>query len=280
MLSAAERLGRFVLRRRGIVSRELPSELGRVHALSGPGRGALPPVVLVHGIGATATSFAPLIARLVPHVRRIGAPDLPGHGLSEAPRAALEPERLLDSMVDVLDRLETEPFVLCGSSLGGAVALRYARERPERVRALVLLSPAGAPMSDVELDEVRRIFHMPTNAHARAFMARLYHRAPPIAALFASGVRARMQGPVVRSLLAGARPEHHAPPDELARLRVPTLLVWGRSERILPASGLTYFRAHLPESARIEEPEGLGHTPHADDPRYVARRIVELAREL
>ena len=58
---------------------------------------------------------------------------------------------------------------------------------------------------------------------------------------------------------------------------MPTLLVWGRAERILPASGLAFFRAHLPPHARIEEPERCGHSPHLDRPAWLARTLVDFA---
>lgn len=280
LLDVAETIGAVALRARGVAHRRLPSALGRVSAFDAPGRGSLPPVVLLHGLGSSALPFAPVLWRLVPHVRRVVAPDMPGHGFSDAPRGPFDLDRLFEAMVAVLDHLIDEPAVLCGNSLGGALALRYARARPERVRALVLLSPAGGRMTPAELDELRRAFHMPTVADARAFIARVYHRVPPLAPLFARAIRARMRRPWIRALLASADVEHAASPEDLRALGMPLLLVWGRSERLLPPSCLAYLREHLPAHARIEQPEGIGHCPHFDDPSLVARRIVEVARAL
>jgi pimeloyl-ACP methyl ester carboxylesterase len=279
-LPAIEQLARLALRTRGVGSRHLETPVGRVHSYVGRGGGALPPVALLHGIGSAAGPFGPVITRLQPHVRSVIAPELPGHGFSAAPRGRMTPDALDEVTRGVLDRLIDEPVVLCGNSLGGALALRYARERPEKVRALVLLSPAGARMSEDELDDVRRAFHMPDTAAARSFLARLYHRTPFFAPLLAGEIRARMQRTVVRDLLATARVEHAATPEELAALPMPVLLVWGRSERLLPASGLAYFRQHLPTSARVDEPQEVGHCAHMDAPALVARRILEVARAL
>jgi len=280
VMSVAERLGRAALRARGVASRTVPTPVGRVHVLEGRGRGSLPPVVVLHGIGSGAVPFGPLMGRLLPHVRGVVAPDLPGHGFSERPYRALDPELLLELMVDVIDRSIGEPSIVVGNSLGGAVALRYARERPDRVKGLVLLSPAGARMTDEEIDELRRAFDMPSRAEAIAFLSRIYHRAPPFAPLLAGGVRAHMSRPVIRDLLDGVRSDHHAKPEELAALAMPVLLVWGRSERLLPPSCLAYFREHLPSHAEVIEPANLGHCPHFDDPGAVARRILALARAL
>lgn len=280
VVSIAERLGRAALRARGIASRTVPTSIGRVHVFQGRGRGSLPPVVVLHGIGSAAVPFGPVMGRLTPHVRGIVAPDFPGHGWSEPPHGPLTPEVLFEVMVDVLDRVLDEPAVVLGNSLGGAVALRYARERPARVKGLVLLSPAGARMSDDEIEDIRRAFHMPTRSDARAFLARVYHRAPPIAPLIASGVRERLQRAPVRELLRHVRPDQHATPEELGALSMPVLLVWGRSERLLPPSSLAYFREHLPSHAQVIEPDHVGHCPHFDDPAWVARRVIELARSV
>ncbi|AKF10185.1 alpha/beta fold hydrolase [Sandaracinus amylolyticus] len=279
-LPIAERLARAALRARGIRGRMIDTPVGRVNVYEGRGAGTLPPVVVVHGIGSAGAPFGPVLARLLPHVRSVVAPELPGHGFSAPPHRALTPDTLLDVMRDVLDRVIDEPVILCGNSLGGAIVLRYARDRPEKVRGLVLLSPAGARMSDEELEDVRRAFHMPTTADARAFVARVYHRTPPLTSLFASGIRARMQSAVVQGLLADASPDHAATPDDLAALAMPVTLVWGCSERLLPASGLAYFREHLPRHARIEEPDAVGHCPHFDDPALVARLVLDMARQV
>ena len=280
LVSVAEQLGRAALRARGVTSRTVPTPVGRVHVFEGRGRGTLPPVVILHGIGSAAVPFGPLIARLLPHVRSVIAPDFPGHGWSDPPRGPLTPEVLLEVMVDVIDRTIHEPAIVSGNSLGGAVALRYARERPERTKGLVLLSPAGARMTDEEIEDIRRAFHMPARADAISFISRIYHRAPPLASLFAGDVRARMQSAAVRDLLGSVRSDHHSTPEELAALSMPVLLVWGRSERLLPPTSLAYFREHLPAHAQVLEPDHVGHCPHFDEPSWAARRILDFARSI
>jgi pimeloyl-ACP methyl ester carboxylesterase len=183
-------------------------------------------------------------------------------------------------MRDALDHLIDEPAVLCGNSLGGAVALRYAIDRPEKVRALVLISPAGARFTDAELDDLRKTFDLGSTREAVAFLERLYHRPPWFAPLLAGGVREMMRRPVVQDLLRSATPDHAPTPAEIAALPMPVLFLWGRSERLLPASSLSYFRQHLPPHALVEEPHGVGHCPHFDDPAALAARIVDFSRSL
>jgi pimeloyl-ACP methyl ester carboxylesterase len=147
------------------------------------------------------------------------------------------------------------------------------------VRALVLVSPAGARLPEHELETVKKRFDVRSRRETLALMKRLYHRPPWFLPLVAGDIQAMMRRPVVRDILAHASPEHGPAPEELAALPMPVLLLWGRSERLLPARSLDYFREALPKHAVIEEPEGKGHCPHFDDPAWVASRILRFADE-
>jgi pimeloyl-ACP methyl ester carboxylesterase len=59
---------------------------------------------------------------------------------------------------------------------------------------------------------------------------------------------------------------------------MPILLLWGKSERLLPRAHLEWFAAHLPAHTIIEEPDGIGYCPHFDAPGVLARRIVRFVR--
>jgi pimeloyl-ACP methyl ester carboxylesterase len=278
LLSAVEQAARFVLHRRGFESRDVAIGPDRLHAFDARGSGTLPTTVVLHGLGSAATSFGPLLTRMRPHVRRIVALDLPGHGFSAAPFGRLTPEGLFGAVREALDTMVNEPMVLVGSSLGGALALRYALERPERIATLALVSPAAAQTSPEEWDDLLDTFKIESAAEARRLLARLYHRTPWFLPALASGVRDVMQRAAIRDLVDGATVDDLPAPHLLAELGMPILLLWGQSERLLPPSSLAYFRRNLPGHAVIEEPAGFGHCPHLDDPGRLAERLVAFAR--
>jgi pimeloyl-ACP methyl ester carboxylesterase len=218
-----------------------------------------------------------MMGRLQAHVRRLVAPDYPGHGFSGEADGIVTPTALFEAMTNALDALVAEPAILVGNSLGGAVAMHYATSRPDRVRALVLLSPAGARFTREEWKAFLASIHLRSREDALAFLSNVYHRVPRAARLVAHEIpAATMMRRAVREILAGASIDGVYPANALERLKMPILLVWGKSERFLPASHLTWFRENLPAHAIIEEPEGIGHVP----PARIAERILRFAREL
>jgi len=275
-----ERLGRAALIRRGHRVRHVPTPAGDMHVYDARGHGPLATTVMLHGIGATAAAYAPILNRLQRRTRRVIALEYPGHGFSGPPTRRLSPDVLFESAAHALDELLEEPAVLCGNSLGGAVALHYAVTRPLRVRALCLVSPAGARITDDEMNVLLRSFDMSSRADALDFLERIYHRVPRWWPLLAHELLAVFARPAVRDLLETATVEHAPTAEALRALPMPILLLWGESERLLPASALAYFRANLPPHSVIEQPEACGHSPHLDRPRWIGERIERFVREL
>lgn len=190
LFSTLETLSHAALTRRGVASRRHATAVGPVHVYDAPGAGSLPPVALVHGFSSSGSAFVPLLRALRPHVSRVLIPEMPGHGSSGRPQQSLTPDRVYEAVREALDAELREPAVLFGNSLGGAVALRYALERPERLAGLFLASPAGAPFEPAELEAVRALFQPRTSAEARAFFARAYARPRWFYPLLAPALRA------------------------------------------------------------------------------------------
>lgn len=118
----------------------LTTEAGRTHVLE---VGAGEPVVLLHGLGASAGSYLALIAALGRH-RRVIAIDRPGAGLSDPIRFRGHPRPAWNAVISaVADSFELGPFDLVGHSLGGLAAGGFAIDNPSAVRRLVLLAPVG-----------------------------------------------------------------------------------------------------------------------------------------
>jgi pimeloyl-ACP methyl ester carboxylesterase len=111
--------------------------------LSGESAGDGPPVVLLHGLSATRRHVVQGSRHLIRRGYRLIAYDARGHGASD-PAPRYEYADLVGDLIAVLDRLELERAALVGSSMGAATALAFALDHPERVPALVQITPAYA----------------------------------------------------------------------------------------------------------------------------------------
>ncbi|MCB9674218.1 MAG: alpha/beta hydrolase [Alphaproteobacteria bacterium] len=280
LLRAAETFGLRALESQGFRRRFVRTEHGRLHLLDAPGFGEGPPLLLVHGLGSACIDWSPLMLRLRPYVRRLIVPDLPGHGWS---RITETPDRvdIHTAVTQALDALVMDQeMVAIGNSLGGFVATRWALDRPDRARALVLLSPGGAP--GAELQQLLGSFALRDQEEAMAFIDRVVGEpsTPFVRWLRGWGVRRRLEGEGPRAVLQRASPDHMLRPEEVRSIRCPMLVVWGQRDDVLPDSHRRFWRENLPEHAVMEEPATYGHSPYLDDPRGLARRITRFLDDL
>ncbi|KAB1904360.1 alpha/beta fold hydrolase [Micromonospora sp. AMSO1212t] len=251
-----------------------------------------PPVVLLHGIGRTLDDFTALHAALA-RDHLVLAVDLPGHGGS----APLDGPHTLPALAAAVARFldaagVTGPAHLVGNSLGGAVAMRLAADVPQRVASLALLNSAGfgrevtvalrllavRPLARLLLRPDPRIIRRTERA---IFFDPAYVTDERIArALAVAGQphAARVMLELVRDLgtWRGVRPQWRADLlDAVAALDLPTLLVWGERDLVLPAAHLAYARTRLPD-ARSHLFRDTGHMPQIERTAEVEALLREL----
>lgn len=243
------------------------------------GRG--PSLVLIHGLGSSATAWtelAPLLARR----RRVLVPDLPGHGRSAPLPEVRGIESYADHVALLAERVAMLPAAVVGHSLGGVVALRVALRRPDGVSALALVAAAGITPSprrdELALRAFARIAPWRVVVGYRDAIARRprlrravfgYHGGDPtaispLAALgFLEGAAHRTDVPSARRALFRDDPRF-----DLHDVRCPTVLVWGARDRLVPlAAGFEYARRLR---APIRAVPAAGHLVIGERPRECA----------
>lgn len=279
MTTIPERLARRYLERKGFQRRFVETAVGPVHVMEGAGTGGGPTMVLLHGFAASGVQMLPLLIRLRAHFSRLLVPDMPAHGFSVRPEGGdTDRDWLRTGLFEALEQIVDEPVVLFGNSMGGFAAIEYARERPERVARLVLCSPGGASMTPDELGHLKDLFDVSSHREAVDFVNRLLGKKSPVRHVMALGVRRRMARPELRSLIDSVDLQDLLTPEDLARLRMPILMVWGKNDGILSATQRDFFRAHLPPHAHVLEPDGLGHSPYLESPGPLTQHIVDFVQ--
>jgi pimeloyl-ACP methyl ester carboxylesterase len=280
LVAFLEKLQQLYLNRAGFQSFFYATEHGDQHYYSATGSGPLPPIVLLHGIGASASSYGFLMRRVRQASQRIVALDLPGHGLSAPLRGERGHQLFFDVGCRMASAAITEPSILFGNSMGGVFALEFARRHPERVSGLVLCSPAGSPMQAALLERFRARFDLDGAAAARQFVERIFGRTPWYSPLMLPVLCRIFASPTIRGVLESLKPDEGVTREQLHALKMPILLVWGKRDRLMPAEHLRFYRENLPPHARIVEPERFGHCPQFDEPRSVSRMLLDFARDV
>jgi pimeloyl-ACP methyl ester carboxylesterase len=279
MVHLLEWVGRSYLSLYGARSRFMQTKVGKIHFLDIPGTKTGPTLLMLHGISSNSMPFFMVILKLRKHFSRILAPDAIGHGLSEVPEQA-DPQYLLDGLVGVVDAELEKPAVVLGNSMGGGMAMNLALERPEKIRSLILVSPGGAWMEEAEMKRFLTSFDLSDLQKASDFLRKIYHQAPFYLPIVAVEARRIMMRPWLQRLIREFRQDHLLTPEKLQQLQVPTLIVWGRSDRLMLASMLAFFKAHMPTHTVFEEPDDFGHCPHLDAPQKLSARIVSWVQGL
>ena len=279
MGSVVESIALWSLRRQGFTSHYVPTQQGRVHLMHAKGGGSLPPIVLMHGLGARGAQYQALVRALRPHTRRLILPDAPGHGLSDTPP---EPtvSALAEGLNEALAKVLEERAVIFGNSMGGFLAIRFASRHPEHVLGLMVNSPSGAPVPEERRAVLKRRFSPQGHAEALELVRRVFTLRGPQLHLLALLARAQLSRPWVRRLVWGVGEHDELSVEELRRLPAASLVLWGEQERALLEEQREFFARHLPPEARLEHPVEDGHSPPLERPAELSERILRFARGL
>jgi pimeloyl-ACP methyl ester carboxylesterase len=269
-------------------------EIGRlrVHHTYG-GRGS--PVVFIHGLGSSGYMEWRRNLETVAHRHRVFAPDLPGYGHTDKPRARYSVPYFARFIERYMDDRRLRSAVLVGASLGGRVALEVALEQPKLVRKLVLVNTLGLGRPRVRMAQmayglvslprvgeaamrftrdalrwaspslVRRVAGRYSGASKDLEVTmddtyledlREMYAADGFQSAYLSTVRSLINP---RALFGG----HHDVSERLNELKIPVQLIWGANDPLFPVAHAE--RAHsLIERSKLTVIQGAGHTPQSE----------------
>jgi pimeloyl-ACP methyl ester carboxylesterase len=241
-----------------------------------------PPLVLLHGPGEFAAKWLRVLPELVA-TNHVIAPDLPGHGASEA-AGPLEPERVLAWLGELIERACPSPPVLVGHIVGGAIAARFAAGQSGRLAGLVLVDTLGlvpfGPAPEFER-ALMDFLSQPTDDTIDRLWARCAFDLDGLrgsmgerwTALKAYALN-RARSPAGQAAMHAMMEQFGFPPIapvELVRITVPTALIWGRHDLATP------LEAAESASARYGWPlyviEGAGDDPAIEQPEAFVRAL-------
>ena len=271
--------GRWLLRRRGGLVPKSVTVDGRAWPYLEGGDPGKPLLLFVHGFAGDKDNWS-MIAPYLTRDYHVIAPDLPGFGENERnPALAYDIAAQTARLKAFVDALGLERPHLCGNSMGGWIALRFALDYPGALASLVLLNNAGvkgARDSDLEKQAANEDYNPLVLANledADRLLAMVAHKPPRIPArlkpaLYADALKYRDQLDGVFWVIATEARDHPLN-ERLGEVRVPTLIIWGRHDRLIDVSCVSVLEAGI-RGSRAHIMEHVGHVPMVEDPKGTA----------
>ncbi len=267
------------------------------HRISYRIAGEGPVVVLIHGFTSASDTWREILPFLA-EGHTVIAPDLLGHGESAKPRGDYSLGAYAAGIRDLLIALGHERATVVGHSLGGGIAMQFAYQFPERCERLALISSGGLgrevhlllraaslPGSEIVLPFIASSSVLSAGAAIGSLLERLGLRPGRDLAEIARGYASLGDAPTRRAFLHTVRGvidplgQRVSARDRLyLAAEVPSLILWGERDRVIPVEHGRDAHAAMPGS-RLDVLVGAGHFPHLDDPQAVARALGELVAD-
>jgi pimeloyl-ACP methyl ester carboxylesterase len=252
-------------------------------------------LLLLHGIAGSSETWVPAM-RLLQRDYVVIAPDFLGHGASAKPPGDYSLGNYAAGLRDFLDVLEIDRATVIGQSYGGGVALQFAYQFPERCERLGLVDAGGLGR---EVSWLLRLVTLPGAEYVlpALFLAPVRDwgdsilsflkdrgirsdRATEMWRSFGSLTDPAKRAAFVRTMRAVIDPGGQAV-SAMDRLylaeEMPTLIVWGERDKIIPLSHAYQAHEAIPHS-RLEIMSGVGHFPHVEDPFQFVEILVDFLR--
>jgi len=246
--------------------------IGINYELAGSGT----PLVLTHGLGDDLRFWDGVAPALAEHHALLRW-DVRGFGRSDKPAGPYSPSLLAGDLAALLDALGPARVIVGGLSMGGVIAQRFALDHPERVRGLVLVStssevgPRGTANWQRLADGVeQRGFGTGARDASRAFAPGFAAAHPEVVA--AAGERTARNAPHAYAAAARAMSDYHWTAD-LARLRVPVLILQGLADQLTPPGGSVKMHRVLPASRLLMIPDA-GHSLPIEQPALFTAAVL------
>ncbi len=247
--------------------------------------GNSPAVVLVHGFSIPSVIWDNTYKALVAAGVKVLRYDLYGRGFSDRPSAKYNADLYVAQLKELTDELMgTEKLVVCGLSMGGAIAVQFADRYPERVQKLILIDPAGFPMAMPAAAQLVRVpvigdyagRILARQAIAKALPSNFTGSVPPAveAGALIQTDYAGYDDAIVSTLrqmnLTGLKSTY----ETVGKRRLPTLLLWGKHDKVVPFEHVASVRAAMPHLKFVPFAKS-GHIPTVDEKDKANRAILE-----
>ena len=243
-------------------------------------------MLLIHGFPLNNGIWAPQYDDLYDMARIIG-PDLPGHGASDTPAGSISLALMAQQCADLLDNLGiTEPVVICGLSMGGYIAFEFVKQFPQRVKGLILTATRALPDSDTAKSgrnaAVSKIKKKGLETFNREMLPKLFSPASLdnneelVGFVFDILNQTSPEGAINALQAMKERPDST---PILEKISVPTLIIHGEDDQIIPVDEVMEMQSQIPGS-NLYILENAGHLPNMEQSDVFNGLVAEFLADL
>lgn len=237
---------------------------------------AKPTVILLHGLGAQAESWNFTIPALAASYH-VFAPDQVGFGQSDKPFLKYRVGTLVDFLDKFMSELKIEKASLVGNSMGGWVAALTAIKYPNRVEKIVLADAAGilpAVVDEKQIYQLNNSTRDEIRANLKLIFASpaLQNNEALVDQFFAQRVAVN-DGYTINSIIESIKRREDFLNDRLGEIKKPTLIVWGKQDRLLPLADSETFNKGIAGSELVVF-DGCGHVPQFEKAAEFNKSVI------
>lgn len=287
--AALLKFAKSMMRRKGGLVQKSIFVDGRVWPYLEGGNPAKPTLILLHGFSGDKDNWSMIAPELKDDFHLI-IPDLPGFGEQErVSHIGFDNLAQTQRFKDFVDALGLKQPHLAGNSMGGWIVLRYAMEFPDDLGGLILIDNAGvmganeSELQQLAADETYNPLVVADVDDGDRFLAFVSHNPPRLparlkAAFHADAIQHRKQLDDIFWIIA--REMRDGPlNDRLHEVRAPTLIIWGRHDRVIDVSSVPVMEAEIAGSQAVIL-EDVGHVPMVEAPKSTADAIKQFLHSL
>ncbi len=233
-------------------------------------------LLILHGWGASSESWILLQRALSKEGFRVIAIDLPGFGRTNPPAVAWGVQEYANFVERFVSAIGLDKFFLLGHSFGGQIAISFTVEHQELVKKLILAAPPGIRrppgFKERTLSALSKIlspflFLVPSESAKEILKKAAYRLIKRRDYAQAEGVMREVMQRVIREDLFSI----------FSQIRVPTLIVWGDDDKLVPVQDAYTLLREIPHSA-VEIIPGAGHAPHLKTPEKLSQLVTKFLK--
>jgi pimeloyl-ACP methyl ester carboxylesterase len=203
---------------------------------------------------------------------KVICPDFPGFGKTEIPKIPWSLNDFVEWLKEFTEKLNLEEFFLLGHSFGGRVAIKFSISYPERVKKLILVSPAGVkPEWGLKEKIIFQISKIGNAIFSKNHFLRFQDGARNLFYRIARIKDYSKAKGVMKETMKKIVDEDLLP--ELSKIKNETLIVWGEKDKIIPLKYAFLFKENI-KNSKLEILPKIGHSPHLENPEKLIEILI------